>query len=66
MVETLRLVVYDAMSREVYTGQVNVLSGKNKITLDLKEKQLDNGSYFLSLFRKDELVQTEVLTRVVP
>jgi len=63
-VETLRLVVYDAMSREIHTEQINVLIGTNEIDLNLKERQLTNGSYFVSIFRGDEVIQTEILMRI--
>ncbi len=61
--ETLRLVVYDAMSREIHSESINVLIGTNEIDLNLKEKQLTNGSYFLSVFRGDKVIQTEILMR---
>jgi len=63
-VETLRLVVYDAMSREIHTEQINVLAGTNEIDLNLNKKQLTNGSYFVSIFRGNEVIQTEILTRI--
>lgn len=62
-VETLRLVVYDAMSREIHTEQINVFAGTNEIHLDLNDKQLTNGSYFVSIFRENEVIQTEILMR---
>jgi len=62
-VETLSLGVYDAMSREIHTEQINVLIGTNEISLNLKEKQLTKGSYFVSIFRGNEVIQTKVLMR---
>ncbi len=63
-VEILRVVIYDSMSREIHAEQINVLVGTNEMNINLREKQLTNGSYFLSIFRGNEIIQTEILTRI--
>ena len=52
------------MSRQIHTEQINVLAGTNEIDLNLNKKQLTNGSYFVSIFRGNEIIQTKILTRI--
>ena len=63
LTETRRVVVYDSMSREIHREQINILAGTNEFDLNLEEKQLTKGSYFVSIFRDNEVIQTEILTR---
>ena len=60
-----KLALFDASGREIHSEIVSLITGENKVSLQLNNSLLPSGNYFFSVLRGEEVLQTKLMVKVV-
>lgn len=60
----IQIVLFDMNGIELLRKEVTALQGQNNFEVDVHELELPDGSYFLSLFKEGEIIQTVIVEKI--
>lgn len=61
---SMHLVLFNVNGIELLRKEVTALQGQNNFELDVKGLDLPAGSYFLSIFKEEEMIQTVIVEKI--